>query len=390
MSARSPVRAGLSLQAIAVAVLLCLATTGLLTASWQAPSGVAPSAPSAARQDAEPWPDDEVIAERKRAAQDRPLFAAPEPVAFTLIADFKAVQRDRDLTSTTTYPATLVVARPDGTEASLALRIRTRGHSRRAPSSCDFAPLRLEFESNPLGTVFEGQKSLKLGTHCRDTADYEQYVLREYAVYQMFNVLTPRSFRARLGAARYVDVKSRKTVAASHGLFLEDDDDVARRLEGRATDQLGTIFRRTDLPTTTLMTIFAFMIGNTDMSISALHNVRLVRTRSDVLFPVPYDFDYSGVVNASYARPGPRLGLSSVRQRLYRGPCWTAQEFEPFLAHFRQARPAIEAVYRVVPNMAPGYVRQAQEYLAEFYGILDRPDRVQRAFIDKCDSRAGM
>jgi hypothetical protein len=62
---------------------------------------------------------------------------------------------------------------------------------------------------------------LKLGTHCRDQGDYPQYVVREYPVYRMFNVLTPRSFRARLADVKYVDAASRKTIETRTGLFLE-------------------------------------------------------------------------------------------------------------------------------------------------------------------------
>lgn len=345
---------------------------------------------TASKPDTEPWPDAEVLAERRRAAENRPLFATSEPLVFTLLADFRAVQRDRSPESTETYPATLVVARADGTEASIPLRIRTRGHSRRKPDFCTFAPLRLEFESNPVGTVFEGQRNLKLGTHCRDLGDYEQYVLREYSVYKIFNVLTPRSFRARLGYARYADAKSKKTVAARTALFLEDDDDVARRLEGRATDQLRVSFRRSHDETVTLMTLFEYMIGNTDMSIMGLHNVRLVRTPPDVLHPIPYDFDYSGLVNTRYGVPDPRLRLTSVRNRLYRGPCRTAEEFEPLFVQFRDARPQVMAVYDSVPGIKPGYVRQAREYLDEFYRTIERPASVKRAFIDGCNARAGM
>jgi hypothetical protein len=371
---------------------LLLATLGVSAGAEQAappaPPQAAPTAP--AQAETEPWPDPEVLAERKRAAEGRPLFAASEPLAFTLLADFGAVQRDRNPVSTKTYPATLVVLRQDGSEASIPMRIRTRGHSRRKPDFCTFAPLRLEFESNPIGTVFEGHKNLKLGTHCRDLGDYEQYVLREYAVYRMFNVLTPRSFRARLGAARYVDARSKRTVAARNALFIEDDDDVARRLEGRATDQLRVSFRRSDLPTTTLMMLFEYMIGNTDASMLALHNVRLVRTGAGTLFAIPYDFDYSGVVDARYAIPDPRLKLSSVRQRVYRGPCRTAEEFEEFFARFRAARPEIMAVYDSVANLKAGYVRAAREYLDEFYRTIDRPSSIKREFIDGCDGRSGM
>jgi hypothetical protein len=375
-------------------ILLLLLASATVTAFFPRPSAPVAVLPAAqlgvANDSPDPWPDPAVIAERKRAAEGRPLFRASEPLAFTLRADFQTVQKDRAPESTTMYPATLVVARVDGTDASIPVRIRTRGHSRRKPTFCTFAPLRIEFLSDPVGTVFEGHKALKLGTHCRDQNNYEQYVLREYAVYQMFNLLTPRSFRARLGMARYVDAKKDKPVEAKTALFLEDDDDVARRLEGRASDQLGVPFRGTDLPTTTLMTLFEYMIGNTDMSITGLHNVRLVQIPAGTRFPIPYDFDYSGVVNAQYAVADPRLGIKSVRERVYRGPCRTVEEFEEFFARFRAVRPAIVDVYNSVPNLNARYIRQAQEYLDEFYRIIDRPESVRRAFIDKCGGQAGM
>jgi hypothetical protein len=270
------------------------------------------------------------------------------------------------------------------------MRIRTRGHSRRKPTSCTFAPLRLEFESNPVGTVFEGQRALKLGTHCRDLGDYEQYVFREYAVYKIFNVLTPRSFRARLAQARYVNARNKKVVAERAALFLEDDDDVARRMEGRAVEQRGVSFRRADSETVDLMMVFEYMIGNTDMSMLALHNIRLVRAATGTVYPVPYDFDYSGLVNTRYSVPDPRLGLNSVRSRLYRGPCRSAEEFEPLFARLRAARGEVMAVYDSIPDLKPAYVRQAREYLDQFYKTLDRPSSVKRAFIDDCDDRSGM
>jgi hypothetical protein len=340
---------------------------------------------------AEPWPAPEVLAERQAAAEQRPLFASKEPLAFTLIADFGAVQRDRNPESTKMFPATLVVARADGTDALIPVQLRTRGHSRRKPESCTFAPLRLEFEADPVGTVFEGQRGgLKLGTHCRDLGDYEQYVLREYAVYEMLNILTHRSFRARLGKAQYVDARSKRQVASRMSLFIEDDDDVARRLGGRAIDQLRVSFRRTHSDTLTLMTLFEYMIGNTDMSILALHNVRLVRTPDELWYPIPYDFDYSGVVNARYAVPDPRLHISSVRDRVYRGPCRTHEQFEPTFAHMRTARPRLFAVYDQIPALKSGYIRQAKSYLEQFFRTIDEPARVKRAFIDGCDGRAGM
>ena len=376
---------------LAAVVLVWLFTSGTESAdSRQASTAGAAPAARVATPPTDSWADAASLSEHRVAAEGRALFASSEPLVFTLMADFNAVQRDRALTSTTTFPATAVVSSIGGGDQSFPLRIRTRGNSRRKPGLCTFAPLRLEFDANPVGTVFEGHTDLKLGTHCRDTDLFEEYVLREYAVYRMHNVLTPRSFRARLAHVRYVDAKSKKVVAARAGLFIEDDDDVARRLEGRASNMLRVPFFRTDMDTTMLMTLFEYMIGNTDMSILALHNVRLVETPSGGFFPIPYDFDSSGVVNARYARPGPQLRLASVRERLYRGPCRTGQQLEEYFTRFRAARAEMLGVYDKVPNMNRQYVREARAYLDEFFRTITRPDRVTRAFIDGCGGRAGM
>ena len=147
------------------------------------PPGGVPAAPQ--------WPDAQTLRARRVQAESRRLFATTEPLEFTLTADFKAVNRDRNPTSTKTFPATLALG--DGSAATMPLEIRTRGHVRRMPRTCSFAPLRLEFQAQHVaGTIFEGHKALKLGTHCQDDDLYEQYVPREYAAYRIFNLLTPR------------------------------------------------------------------------------------------------------------------------------------------------------------------------------------------------------
>jgi hypothetical protein len=368
-------------------VVIVLLLAGL---NGNATAGQLPKAAPPAKPAANPWPSAEALATRRIAAERRALFAADEPLAFTLLADFRAVQRDRDPESTRTYPATLVIAGEQGAERSIPLRIRTRGHSRRRPTTCSFAPLRFEFAENPVGTVFEGQRGLKLGTHCRDVDDYEQYVHREYLVYKLFNLFTPRSFRARLGTATYVDAATKKPLSTNPALFLEDDDDVARRLEGRIEDLEKITFRSVDNETITRLTLFAYMIGNTDMSMFRLHNVRLVRTLSGTLYPVPYDFDYAGLVNARYAIPDKQFGLGSVRDRLYRGPCRPAAELEPFLAQMRELRDKVMAVYDLPVGITPGYRRDAKAYLEQFYRTIERPADIKRAFVDNCGNRAGM
>ena len=101
-------------------------------------------------------------------------------------------------------------------------------------------------------------------------------------------------------------------------------------------------------------------------------------------YPVPYDFDYSGLVNARYAVPAKLLNLPTVRERLYRGPCVTEETLTPHLTRMRAMREAVMAIYDQIPNMDAGYRKDARGYLEQFFKIIEKPGDAKRAFIDGC------
>jgi hypothetical protein len=339
---------------------------------------------------AEPWPNAERMRERRRAAEGRRLFQSADPLRFTLTADFRAVNKERDPASTRRFPAVLQIAGDDGEGRSIPVNLRTRGHFRLMARNCSFVPLRVEFPRHEAeGTVFEGAGTLKLGTHCEGDQEYEQYTLREYLAYRIFNLLTPRSFRARLAKATHVDSTSGKTLATRYAMFIESEADVARRLEGRIVPLPRTLFRNLDPETLTLMMLFEYLIGNTDFSIFALHNVRLVQDQARVLYPIPYDFDFSGVVNAQYAVPGRQLHIETVRDRLYRGPCRSVEELRPFLAAFRARKADVMATVDAVPDLDKDSRRKTREYLEDFYRTIDRSGSLKSQLLDKC-AKSGM
>lgn len=380
-------KAAWRLATIGVGTLVVMTT--LVSAG--APQHAPPAPVKPAKKPAPAWPDAATLAERRKNAEGRALFSTETPLEFTLTADFKTVNKDRDPNSRKVFPATVTVARADGTPATLPLKIRTRGHARRMLQTCTFAPLRLEFDPNTTkGTVFEGHKNLKLGTHCRDADLFEQYVPREYGAYRIFNLLTPRSFRARLATATYVEAATQKPIANRMALFIEDDDDVARRLEGRIAELQKLVFRQVDYDAVTLMALFEYMIGNTDMSMYLLHNVVLVQRPGKMLIPVPYDFDYSGLVDARYALPAKQFGLTSVRDRLYLGPCRTAAEYEPFFQQMLAVKAQTLALFDTIPALEPNYRKNSQKYLERFYQTISKPSDAKKAFIDGCGNRAGM
>lgn len=369
---------------------IVLAALLLAVPSPSAQRAAAPAKKSPFLKLAEPWPDAATIASRRTESENRPLFRNHEPLALVLTSDFKALGKERDERSPKRFEATIAVG-SDPASPGVSVKLGTRGHSRLRPVTCGFPPIRVEFpKDGTAGTLFEGQKQLKLVTHCRDVDDYEQYVLQEHLIYRIHNLLTPHSFRARLAKMTYVDAATRKPVATRFGMFVEDDDDVARRGDWRTIDIPNAQFKDLDSDSLMLMMVFEYMIGNTDVSIVRVHNVRLMQDQTRKLHPVPYDFDYSGIMETRYAVPDKRLGLTGVRDRLYRGPCRTEAELDPVLERFRAKKAETLALYDALPELKESNRKQARQYLEEFYSIIERKDRVKKVLVDGCKKSDGI
>jgi hypothetical protein len=274
----------------------------------------------------------------------------------------------------------------------VAVKIGSRGHFRLMRRNCDFVPIHLELPrgGETAGTIFEGQTSLKLGTHCRGDREYDSYTLREYLTYRLFNMVTPLSFRARLARATYVDGRTKKTIANRYAIFVEHENDVARRFGGRIVELPRIVFGDLDAPTLNRMMLFEYMIGNTDFSIWALHNVRIVQDKNRKLFPVPYDFDLSGLVHAPYAAPDPRIGIRSVLDRLYRGPCRTTDEFDEAAEAFRAKRADMFALLEAMRDLEPLARGEAKNYLESFFRSIERPESIKRQFVNGCKPQPTM
>jgi hypothetical protein len=328
----------------------------------------------------EPWPEDDVLRVRATGAQNRRLFQETAPLEFTLTADFTLINKERTPNNGKQFPGVLTV---DG--AAIPVTLGSRGHLRLNSKTCDFVPIKLELPQDRVaGTVFDGQTTLKLGTHCRNESDFDQYVIREYLAYTLANLVTPRSFRARLARATYVDAKTLRTLATRNALFLEHENDVARRLEGREVRVPHMVFNDFDKAALTTTMMLEYMLGNTDYSIWALHNVVIVTDKKRRFYPVPYDFDLSGMVNPVYAAPDDRLHLKSVTERLYRGPCRTVDEFaaaaEPFREHKADMLGAIDAVGGLTTVMK----NEMKDYLEGFFRRIASPQAIKRTFVDGC------
>jgi len=331
-----------------------------------------------------------VTPEEKEASTRRTarLFGSDEPLEFTLTADFKATFKSRDTLKVKTQKATLTVKDSSGTPVTIPIEIAPRGHFRLRSDVCNFPPIRLIFsDSGKKGTPFAGQKSLKLGTHCNQKdKEYAEIPVREYAAYETLNMLTDVSFKARLAKVTYVPVGDEKDQVTKYGLLIEDESDMAKRNGGRVFTARGGTFSDMEPQQMATLGVFAYYLGNTDWSMYSLHNIRLL-LMGDKYVPVPYDFDWSGVVFARYAKPDPRLGIPTVQDRLYRGPCLTPAELAPVLAKYNEHRQDIKALYTRLP-FDEGYRRRAMDYIDDFYKVIADQRQVKRELIETCVGRS--
>ena len=383
------------LTAISAAIALAALCAGGEAAA-QAPQGQNPLAEPVGLKPKipKPWPPDaEALKKRRLEAEALPLFASLDPIEVVITADFKTVQRDRNVQSKKLYPGTLAIVKDGAAGPPIPIELRTRGKVRRDPRLCGFSPLRLELPKDKVkGTVFEGQGGIKLGTHCQSDGIYQQYVLKEYLANRLHNALTPRSLRVRLARVTYTDTDTGKKPYTRLGIFYEDADDMAVRVEARELPVPRQMFQFVNQDALLFMSFFQYMIGNVDYSILTLHNVIMLDDTKGVRYTVPYDFDYSGLVNTHYAAPGKGLEIVSVRERLYRGPCKTEAEVAQALQPFRDKQAELLAL---VASMGPlgldeGQRKSTEKYLNEFFELISKPDKVKRTFVTDCKPIGGM
>ena len=325
------------------------------------------------------------------AGDARPLFAEEATLSVTLAAPWRAFERDGD--SDDRYPAYLEYEDEDGQTHRLSLTVERRGRTRRA--LCRFPPLRLRFDrSTTPGTVFEGQRSLKMVTHCSRSRRWEQYYVLEMLAYRIYNLVTERSLRVRALEITYLDEQHGLDDAGRFAFLLEHVRDAARRndLSRVRTGRIGP--EHYDPEEITRFMLFQYLIGNTDWSVwtatadeRCCHNVRTIGVLDvDRLHAVPYDFDSAGLVDASYAAPHESLPIRTVRERLYRGFCQHNPSLENVRREFLDLEEQILALINAEPLLSSRSRNRSLRYFREFFRTLEDPDRFAREVTGRCRS----
>ena len=283
------------------------------------------------------------------------------------------------------HPITLSYKINDSTAVSIQLKAKTRGNFRRSKENCDFPPILLNFQRvNSKSTLFENQDKLKLTVPCRG----ETFVIREFLVYKLYNLLTPKSFRARLARVSFYDNVRNKESVAFYGILLEEDAQMAQRNQTKLFERKMLTGERTETETFLKMAVFQYMIGNVDWSIAYLHNIRIVAFDSlSIPYVVPYDFDHAGIVNAPYALPPEQLNMSSLQERRYRGYCITdMQKFADIIATFNRLKDNFYSTYTDCKLLDSKYISSTVRFLDKFFDIINNPKKLKSEFSYPCNN----
>ncbi len=313
------------------------------------------------------------------------LFSSDDVVEFVLATDFSRLKEDRGQESEE-IPGQVAVRGAGGEAVDIPIQVKTRGKFRLQRRICSDPPLRLNFpESEPRGTAFDGLDKLKMVTHCRGADSYEQNVLEEYLAYRIYNHLTDISFRVQLAKVTYLDTSGENDPVTRMAFLIENHDAMAARLGGLIMDAPVTYptgFVRDQL---SLFYVFQFMIGNVDWGTGSSHNVEVVRLE-DGHHPVPYDFDFTGLVDAPYAGPNELTKdlHDEVRQRVYWGVCVPGIDYMATFERFQAVREDVLAQARRPIGLSERNVESAADYLEDFYEILDDESKARAVIITKC------
>ncbi|MCO6475148.1 MAG: hypothetical protein J5I94_00935 [Phaeodactylibacter sp.] len=256
-----------------------------------------------------------------------------------------------------------------------------RGRFRRRV--CDFPPIKIDFSKKGLeARGLLPYDDLKLVTHCQEGEEGEEAVLREYLAYKLYSKLTPLNYRAQLVEITYIDTDS-DTRFKKYGILLEDTDELAARQNSEECEECyGLDASRIDQDVYLTHAMFQYMIGNTDWSLAMSRNLKIMKPLDGGdYWIIPYDFDFSGLVNANYAVPDQNVGQRFVGERVYMGEKSGRSQLEETIRFFQSKKEELLQCVEEFSLLDKGSRREVARYLERFFDSLEREGFVKTASI---------
>jgi len=326
-----------------------------------------------------------VLTAQEKISETTTLFSNQEPIFLKLKMSVKNVKKN---TNDSTYVESILYYKNEAaTYDSLKIDLRARGNNRR--ENCYYAPLKLKLsKSATKGTLFEGNKKLKLVLPCLIESNNNDYVIKELMAYQLYEIVTPVHYKTRLVNIEFIEERGKRTITKDlKGVLIEDIDNVAKRLHGNEIKRRILPLQQDDVASIR-NSFFQYLIANTDFSTTYLHNGKLLFIDKKII-PLPYDFDMSGLVDASYAVVSNiqniTLDITDVKERVYKGYKRDELLFEQvrkeFIDNKSKMFEAIDLLEKYFDDSNQFII--AKRFVTEFFEIIENDNAFKRKILDK-------
>ncbi len=325
------------------------------------------------------------------AAESDLLFQSTERLEITITAPFGRIDKERD--KEIEYAGVLSYVDSAGATINLDVELAVRGNYRLIKSNCRYSQLWVDLKRGQLeGTLFANQNRLKLVVQCGRQNRYADYLVREQQVYTMFSEISDYDFGTRLLNVTYVDNEDEDDVRTHVAFFIEHQNRLADRFGMDKVESNGISRTELNARQGVLVSLFMFLIGNTDYSIirgpeneACCHNSKLLVNADGEYFPIPYDFDASGFVDASYApEPRPDFNLRSNRSRLYRGFCVPDDILSAAIKTYQDAKEGLNTIIGDTTYIGVRAVNRTIKFVDSFYEVINNPRKLQREIVRGC------
>lgn len=326
----------------------------------------------------------EIIPETDSLVVEQNIFDEKEPLQCTLefnIREFTKTKKDDKK-----IPAVLSYHKNDSVTISKDIFIEARGQSRK--ELCYFPPIKLKLKNISFDDPYLDQvKNQKLVTHCNSSKNFEQYLLKEYLAYKLFNVLTDISFRVQLMIINYIDSEDKVKPLTRYAFLIEHNKVLTNRTDCLMVKSDNIGMKHIDKSSMIQFSLFQYMIGNVDWSIAGSHNVKIIKSTDfmqELPFVVPYDFDHSGLVNASYAVNVRDSEISSVRTRVFDGMCYSEEDYAVEIQKFLQHKDDFYDEVNNLDLLKEGTKKDVISYLDKFFKLIERGNFYKTYVVPKC------
>ncbi len=273
------------------------------------------------------------------------------------------------------------------------IKVKVRGKTR--VTICDDPPLKINFKKTDFEWEwFDKLKSLKIVTPCDDPKLYSKYLMKEYFAYLSFNIFSDVSYQVRYIELTISDKQQQIKEEVKYAFLVENDRKLAKRTGTKEVELDDTTagamaydlyVNPTDqtLFNLNVMSLFQYMIGNTDYTASLFHNMKIFKN-GDTIFPVPYDFDYSGLVDANYAIPSKSAPIGNVKERYYLGPCSDQGSFEKAVNYVLSKKPELMQRLNEDSYISTKVKDEIREYIESFYSLISDPVHLESIRVTHC------